>query len=201
MIKVENLIINPQNKPILEIKSFGIEKGTKANIIGKNKTGKSSLLKILKGEKIPEYGEIIYNDKNPQYLRILEIEVLPHLVENYSVWQNIVLPLTKITNREEIRIQDFCEIFDLHNSLDKKVKDLSFSEKKFTELIRSVIQLPHLILIDDFDTFFDDMTQLKVSRLLEYAVSGGTAVVAFSKIRQEGFDKYYRIQNKELLEL
>ncbi|PID28024.1 MAG: hypothetical protein CSB55_06705 [Candidatus Cloacimonadota bacterium] len=202
MLKIENISINSQkDEPLLEIKKFNLSKGEKINIIGRNKTGKSSFLKILKGDKKPDSGELSYDAKNPKHLRILEIQILPRLVDEYSVWQNIVLPLTKITSREEKIIQDFCKIFKLVDSLDKRVKYLSFSEKKVTELIRAVVQLPHLILIDDFDVFFDDVTKSDALRLIEYAASGGTAVAAFSKIREEGFETYYRIQNKELLKL
>ncbi len=47
------------DKTILAGLSFGIERGSLVAIIGENDAGKSTLLKVLAGTEIPDYGLLL----------------------------------------------------------------------------------------------------------------------------------------------
>ena len=47
------------DKTILAGLSFGIERGSLVAIIGENDAGKSTLLKVLAGAEIPDYGLLL----------------------------------------------------------------------------------------------------------------------------------------------
>lgn len=75
LISVENISKTYREKPLFSSISFGIDEGQKLGLIGVNGTGKSTLLKIIAGEEIPDEGRVIrknglrigYLPQNPVY--------------------------------------------------------------------------------------------------------------------------------------
>ena len=64
------------DKMIFEDASFGIQEGDKIGIVGINGTGKTTLLRMVRGEENPDEGQIIrqsgkklaYLSQNPEYM-------------------------------------------------------------------------------------------------------------------------------------
>lgn len=129
------------------------------------------------------------------------LEITPHILHTESVWKNLVLPLTKITPRIRQKLTELGEIANLNDKISRKSETLSYSEQKYLELIRAVIQLPKLILIDDLDNFFDELHQNKAMEILEYAKNSGTCVIVTSKKKMEGFDENYRLYGMKMVKI
>jgi ABC-type lipopolysaccharide export system ATPase subunit len=70
---------------------------------------------------------------------------------------------------------------------------LSRSERKSLELVRSVVQLPHYLLIDDYDTCFDLQSLNKLSTVFEYAAKAGTTVLVTAKEQISSITNRYMI--------
>ncbi len=58
LLTIENLTKSYTEHPLFDHISFSLQEGEKVGLIGINGTGKSTLLKILAGEELPEEGEI-----------------------------------------------------------------------------------------------------------------------------------------------
>lgn len=75
ILNIEHISKIYGEKVIFEDASFGVQEGDKVGIIGINGTGKSTLLKMLAGEEVPQTGQIImqnnvrlaYLPQNPQF--------------------------------------------------------------------------------------------------------------------------------------
>ena len=59
IINIEHISKIYGEKVIYEDASFGIQQGDKIGIVGINGTGKSTLLKMIAGEEVPDEGQII----------------------------------------------------------------------------------------------------------------------------------------------
>lgn len=69
ILNIEHISKIYGEKVIFEDASFGVQEGDKVGIIGINGTGKSTLLKMLAGEEVPQTGQIIMqNNKRLAYL-------------------------------------------------------------------------------------------------------------------------------------
>jgi len=205
MLKIENLTINLENRHLFTINELVVGNGEIVNIAGNNSTGKSLFLKAIHGDYSKYMGTISIKENTPIFSRkkrdTLILEITPHLLDNESVWKNMVLPLTKITPRIRQKLNELGEIANLNDKISLKSKTLSYSEKKFVELIRAVIQLPKLILIDDLDNFFDELHLGKALKIIDYAKNSGTCVIVTSKNKLAGYDKNYRLYGMKMVKI
>lgn len=205
MLKFENFTINLESRHLFTIHNMVIGSGEMVNIAGNNATGKTLLLKSIHGEYSKYLGSVMIKENNPIFSRkkreTLMLEITPHILHTESVWKNLVLPLTKITPRVRQKLTELCEIANLNDKISRKSETLSYSEIKYLELIRAVIQLPKLILIDDLDNFFDELHHTKALKILEYAKNSGTCVIVTSKKKMEGFDENYRIYGMKMVKI
>ena len=64
MVKIENLTFKYRKKEVFNDFSLSIDKGKVCGLLGKNGTGKSTLLYLMTGLLQPYKGSIIYNDEN-----------------------------------------------------------------------------------------------------------------------------------------
>jgi ATP-binding cassette subfamily F protein uup len=157
---------------LLDGVTLAISAGEKAGLIGRNGSGKTSLLKILSGEQEPDAGEISRR-------RGLRVGCLPQEFEldgNLSVLENIragAADLTEWIRRYEEGEGSEAELAELHHlienadgwnletrikatatalgvpPLDRIVGPLSGGEKRRVALCRALAAQPDLLLLDE----------------------------------------------------
>lgn len=205
MIQIENLILNRQKDIVLTIENLKWDKGKKILLVGDNDSGKSILIKTLHGSYHHFKGNILFNDRTRLFSRKKEHSLLLdntcQVLNGENVWKNLTLPWLEISARRKQKILDLCKIAGLQENLSTKLSNLSSSTQKMVELIRAVIQLPLLLLLDDFDNYFDARKADLALEICNYAVNGGSSVLATSKKPLAGFDQTFRIQNKRVVSL
>ncbi|OPX27788.1 MAG: hypothetical protein B1H06_04535 [Candidatus Cloacimonas sp. 4484_143] len=205
MLKIEGFSLSRENEKFMLINELLIGSGMRVNIFGNNDTGKSLFLRSLHGDYHDFGGQILIKDKPLLFYkkkkRTILLDNTSHLLINESVWKNIIIPLPKVTARQKQKILELCTISQLGDKIGSKVKTLSFSSKKFIELIRAVIQLPQIILIDDLENYFDDKNMIKALEICTFALNSGTSLIATSKRKLDNFDIHYRIQNNKVVKL
>ena len=205
MLKIEGYSLSRENEKFMLINELLIGSGMRVNLFGNNDTGKSLFLRSLHGDYHDFGGQILIKDKPLLFYkkkkRTILLDNTSHLLINESVWKNIIIPLPKVTARQKQKILELCMISQLGDKIGSKVKALSFSSKKFIELIRAVIQLPQIILIDDLENYFDDKNMIKALEICNFALNSGTSLVATSKRKLDNFDIHYRIQNNKVVKL
>jgi len=205
MLKIEGFSLSRDNEKFMLVNQMIVGSSMKVNIIGNNDTGRSLLLKSIHGDHFNYGGQITIKDKPALFYKKKKKSILidnnSHLLTNDSVWNNITIPLAKVTTRQKQKILELCAMSQLGDKIGTKVKLLSSSSRKFIELIRAVIQLPQLILIDDLENYFDDKNLLIALDICNYSVNNGTSLIATSKYKLENFDMHYRVQNSKVVKL
>ncbi|MBN2460347.1 MAG: ATP-binding cassette domain-containing protein [Candidatus Cloacimonetes bacterium] len=205
MLRIEKFNLNIKKELLLSIDELMLESGRKINIIANNNNGKSIFLKTIHGDFKKYDGNISITEKSPAIFKkrkkSILLETVPHLLPEETVWNNLILPFRNLTLRQKQKITDLCRTAELNEKIDHKVRYVSYSEQKFLELIRAVVQLPYLLLLDDFDIYFDRMNAQKAGIICDYAVNNGTTIIAATKKKIDDFDLYYRIHLKKLLQV
>ena len=108
VLEVKNISKSYKNKKVLDNFSLDVKKGEIISIIGQSGAGKSTLLRCINGLETLEKGEIIINNKVSKNKiskqANLEIGLIfqdYNIFPQYTVLQNITLPLTRILRKSK----------------------------------------------------------------------------------------------------
>lgn len=172
MLKINNLYVSIDNKLILKDLNLNIDKGQIHAIMGPNGTGKSTLSKVIMGNKkyIVEKGSIIFENKDITNLetdKIAKLKIflanqLPEEIEGVS---NIDMLKTSLECMNEKKpLIDF--IKEVTNGIDElkmpsdtinRNVNIGFSggEKKKNEILQLKLLKPKFIILDEIDSGLD----------------------------------------------
>lgn len=204
MLNIEHFALTLGKSRAMVIDRIQIANGQKVLFWGNNNIGKSLFLRSIHGLNSNYAGTIQFRELSSNFKKkenSLLLEITPHVIPEATLWQNIKIPFGKISKEMKIRIYDFLKSVNLHHKIGIKQEQLSFSETKLLEFIRAVVQLPHLLLIDDLDVYFDDKVLIKIMDIMQYAIGNGTTLIATAKRKLEYFDEYYREQDRKIVKL
>ncbi len=179
MIKVDkiskNFLSGNTNLPVLADISFELGKKEIISIVGKTGCGKTTLLNIICGLLSSDKGEVIVNG-NIGYVPQKSL-----LLPWRNILENVLLPVEIKENfNEEIVLQakHFLEEFDLKEFTNSYPSEISGGMKQKVSLIRTFIQNPDILLLDEPFSAIDFNSRLElVEKLRDYILSSGKSAI------------------------
>ena len=131
------------------------------SILGENGAGKTTLMKILAGMHQPDEGTIIVRNRAVKIRSPLDSlklgigMVYQHftLVPNLTVIENLVLgfengPFLSL-NKAKQKLQHISETYGLSIDTDRKIQDLSVSERQRTEILKLLFHESKILILDE----------------------------------------------------
>ncbi|WP_282926436.1 ABC transporter transmembrane domain-containing protein [Helcococcus kunzii] len=151
--KINNFEINDINTSFIKNKKYAI--------IGKNGSGKSTIMKLLAKKYIPNDGQIFIDDKDINDLNtsklILYLSTL--FLINDSIFENI-----KISNPTKAPGKEILDI--VTNIYNKDVNSLSMGEKARVNIARALNTYHNVIILDEFFANIDTKSEYDLTKLL-----------------------------------
>lgn len=161
----------------LENISFDINKKEVIGIIGRNGTGKSTILKMINGIVSYDSGDILYKNSS---IKTMDANTLRHtrknlayifqhsnLIDNKTVYYHLslVYKLNKVpVDKKKIDdILDFMNITRLKNSL---CGSLSGGEQQKVAIAMALLQEPEVLLCDEISSALDTNSEKEIFALL-----------------------------------
>lgn len=184
MIKLENItkVYNPKKRnQYIALKDVSLElaKGEFTAIVGRSGSGKSTLLHILgmlddfsNGEYYWENQKVSdLSNANKTKLRAKNIGFIKQdfaLIEEYSVLENVMLPLypLKSNNKKAISLEAI-EAMGLKKLANKSASELSGGEKQRVAIARAIVNKPSLILADEPTGALDTKTSAEIMNVFK----------------------------------
>jgi len=183
MIRINELSFGYGKKPFIEDMSFSVEKGEIFGFLGPSGAGKSTLQKLLIGllpgysGNIRVFGGEVKNHGRDFYERIgIDFE-FPTLYDKLSARQNLRFFASLYKNP----VRDMDALFkrvDLLNDADKKVFEFSKGMKSRLCFIRSLINNPDILFLDEPTGGLDPTNaRLDKETILEERAKGKTIIL------------------------
>ena len=159
-----------------------INRGEILSLLGENGSGKTTLMNMLAGIYFPDEGEILVNGKpvtiaSPKDAFANGIGMIHQhfkLVDVFTAAENIVLGLEEEGKLDlkaaAARITDICQRYGFSIDPNKKVYDMSVSEKQTVEIVKVLYRGADILILDEptavltpqeTDRLFDVMRNMK----------------------------------------
>lgn len=171
--------------------SLRIDSGEFVYVIGPTGSGKSTLIKLLNGEEIPDAGSVVVNGvdvgklkhrKVPAYRRQIgcifqDYRLLPRL----TVFENIAFALEVVgtpSRKIRQRVREVLELVDLKDKERAYPDELSGGQQQRVTIGRAIANQPELLIADEPTGNLDPhMSQEIISLLEKINKNLGTTIV------------------------
>jgi ABC-type uncharacterized transport system ATPase subunit len=165
-------------------------------LLGENGAGKSTLVKMLYGLLQPDEGRILWEGRpavmaEPRCARQLGIGmVFQHfaLFDAMTVAENIALGLDgsrRDTRALGTRIREVSEKYGLALDPRRHVYDLSVGERQRIEIVRCLLQAPHLLIMDEPTSVLTPQETARLFATLQQLAHEGCAILYISHKLEE----------------
>lgn len=182
-------------------------------ILGKSGSGKSTLLNVIGGLDKYDGGDVIINGKSTKQFKEKDFDAFRNtymgfifqeynLLENYSIEQNIKLPLElqhlKVTDDE---VRNALKQVDLEDISKRKTNELSGGQKQRVAIARALIKNPEIILADEPTGNLDTGTSEQIWNILKKLSKDKLVIVVShdSESAQKYADRIISIQDGTII--
>lgn len=181
MIQINNISKSFKGRNIVRDISFTFETGKTNIIIGESGSGKTTLIRCMVGLNDPDKGEVLFDGrafydldfKGKKEIR-KDIGMLFQggaLFDSKTVEQNVVFPLSMLTNFSEEEKRDranFClKRVNLENANKLYPSELSGGMKKRVAIARAIAVQPKYLFCDEPNSGLDPKTAIVIDNLIK----------------------------------
>jgi putative ABC transport system ATP-binding protein len=162
-------------------------------IMGASGSGKSTMLNLLGCLDRPTSGQFILGDQDVSLLdddQLSEVRSRSigfifqsyNLIQQYTVMENIQLPLTYqgsgvLTEEDMERATELARLVGLGERLDHRPNQLSGGQQQRVAIARSLINDPYIILADEATGNLDSITAKEIMMMLERLNDAGKTII------------------------
>ena len=173
LLQLSNLLVQREERTVLNIPSLSVEAGDVLAIVGPNGAGKSTLFLVLARLLKTTQGQVIFRDQpihslhDIEYRRQIALVLQEPLLMDMLVYENVAMGLKfrKISKAQiEERVSHWLERLGVAHLAQRPARKLSGGEAQRVSLARAFVLQPELLLLDEPFTALDAPTRI---RLLE----------------------------------
>ena len=191
MIKLENVTKVYKGEVVaLRDAEVNIDKGEFVFLVGASGSGKSTMLRLMNKEEVPEKGRIFVAGKDIGELSSWKVPYLRRnigcvfqdfkLLPNKSVYENVAFALEVIGRpRHQIAkvVPEVLDLVGLKGKESRRPDELSGGEQQRVSIARAFVNRPLILLADEPTGNLDPNTTVGIMRLLDRINRTGTTVV------------------------
>jgi len=173
------------------------EKGEFVFVVGQTGTGKSTLLRMIYRELVPNTGKVVVAGRDVTKLHLREVPYLRRrvgvvfqdfkLLPKKTVWENVAFALDVIGASKQDkfrRIPRILSLVGLSEKADSFPHQLSGGECQRVSIARALVNDPPILLADEPTGNLDPQTSYEIVQLLNKINIRGTTVLVASHDRE-----------------
>lgn len=216
-LSINNLSIGYRDKVVAENICAEICSGQMICLIGRNGTGKSTLLKTIAGFLSPLHGGVEFDKRKLETMTKKELARTIGIVltgrtlgQNLSVEDMVGLgrsPYTgffgRLTDKDKEIVESSIEMIGIDNLRNRKIVNLSDGEYQKVIIAKTLAQQTPIILLDEPTAFLDFQSKVDVMELaLNLAHNEGKIILMTThdiNLAMKIADKLWIMKNKNIL--
>ena len=194
LITLQNVDVSWGDLPLLDGANFALEPGERIGVIGRNGTGKSTLLRAIMGLETPKNGEIILHGKNiaslkPEKLarKISFVTTDKVRIANLRCKDVVAMVRAPYTNwigqlqaEDEKRVVTAMHLVGMSDYAEKTMDKMSDGECQRIMIARALAQDTPIILLDEPTAFLDLPNRYELCLLLKKLAQTEGKCILFS---------------------
>jgi len=168
--------------------SLSAFKGEILSILGENGSGKTTLMNMISGIYFPDKGEIfidgepvvIASPKDAFDYKIGMIHQHFKLVDVFSATENIILGLDEEkfnVNKASERVKEICDLYGFEIDPNKKIYNMSVSEKQTVEIIKVLYRGADILILDEPTAVLTPQETQKLFAILRRMRDDGKSII------------------------
>jgi len=191
MIRLENVTkVYKGDNVALRDATLDIGKGEFVFLVGASGSGKSTFIRLLNREEVPEHGTIYVAGKDIGTLGRWKVPYLRRnigyifqdfkLLPNKTVAENVAFALEVIGKPRHVikkQVPAILELVGLSEKMSNFPSELSGGEQQRVSIARAFVNRPLILLADEPTGNLDPQTSVGIMRLLDRINRTGTTVV------------------------
>ena len=166
-----------------------VNKGEILAILGENGSGKTTLMNMISGIYYPDEGQIFIDGKevtirSPKDAFLYKIGMIHQhfkLIDVFSAAENIILGIESKgrydLKKAKAEIQATCDKFGFAIDLDKKIYEMSVSEKQTVEIIKVLYRGADILILDEPTAVLTPQEITKLFSVLKNMKKHGKSIV------------------------
>ncbi len=157
------------------------------SLLGENGSGKTTLMNMLSGVYFPDDGQIFVDGKevsinSPKDAYDLGIGMVHQhfkLIDVFTALENILIGLPKQESEKECRkdVEAILEKYGFELDLDKKIYDMTVSEKETLEIVKTLYRGAEVLILDEPTAVLTPQEIRKLFTVLHNMRDDGKAIV------------------------
>ncbi|MBQ4625689.1 MAG: ABC transporter ATP-binding protein [Clostridia bacterium] len=159
------------------------------SVLGENGSGKTTLMNMISGIYHPDHGQIFINGKealinSPKDAFDYKIGMIHQhfkLVDVFSAVENILLGLKddgKFNVKESAeKVKNICDQYGFELDLNKKIYEMSVSEKQTVEIIKVLYRGADILILDEPTAVLTPQETQKLFNVLRRMKNDGKAII------------------------
>ncbi len=210
LVQFENVSFSYHSKEIFRNANLEIKENEFIFMVGESGIGKTTLLKMMYFDTIPEKGKVVFDKYDSTTLDETDIPELRQkigivfqdfrLLNDRNIFENIALPLYVAGEKREAikrKVFNVASTVGLINRINERPYDLSGGEQQRVAIARAMINDPSLLIADEPTGNLDPFIAIEIMKLLLKINMSGTSVI----IATHNFDIVKRFQNKRIIQI
>lgn len=166
MIVVEGLEKNYGSKNVLNNITFKIDSGESLGIVGRNGTGKTTLINILTGVERKDNGKVEYSFPINEFSKKVGIQMQDGMFEPYVKLEETYKLFCDLYHIPYSKINPLLKTLDLEHVQKSYLTKLSGGEKQKVNILLSLIHDPELLFFDEITTGLDAISRNDILKIL-----------------------------------
>ncbi len=166
-----------------------VNRGEILSILGENGSGKTTLMNMISGIYFPDHGQIFIDGKeavirSPKDAFDYNIGMIHQhfkLVDVFTAAENIVLGLDEKgrfdIKKSTTKIKEICDLYGFELNLEKKIYEMSVSEKQTVEIIKVLYRGADILILDEPTAVLTPQETKKLFSILRRMRDDGKAII------------------------